>query len=160
MEGLKANAGGESVMRLRIFVFEDNDALRSAISSLLEIRGYEVLSYSEPLLCPAYLNRECPCPQNHACGDVFITDNVMPNMTGLDFIESQKRHGCKAIAKNKAVMSATWTDAELERAKELDCKTFQKPFETNELLSWLAECEKRIDPNRKLAELPLREKNE
>jgi hypothetical protein len=81
-------------------------------------------------------------------------------MTGLEFIESQTRYGCKAIGKNKAVMSATWTDAELETAKKLGCKTFQKPFRSNELLSWLDECERRIDPNRKLSDLPLRSEHD
>ncbi|NIS68503.1 MAG: hypothetical protein GTO12_05980 [Proteobacteria bacterium] len=147
-------------MRLRAFVFEDYEALRRTISSILESRGYEVFSYSEPLVCPAYLDRECPCPQNHACGDVFITDNIMPNKTGLEFIENQIHHGCRAIEKNKAVMSGKWTDAELEQAKRLGCKTFQKPFKTNEFLSWLDECEKRIDPNRKLSDLPLRSEDD
>jgi len=147
-------------MKLRAFVFEDNDALRDIISSILEGREYEVLSYSEPLLCPAYLDRECPCPAGSACGDIFITDNVMPNMTGLEFIENQMRHGCRAIAKNKAVISGAWTDAELERTKRLGCKTFEKPFKTRELLSWLDECEKRIDPNRSLSDLPLRFKDD
>jgi CheY-like chemotaxis protein len=98
--------------------------------------------------------------ENQACGDVFITDNIMPNMTGLDFMETQTRHGCKAIAKNKAVMSATWADADLERVKRLDCKRFQKPFRMEEILRWVAECEKRIDPDRKLTDLPVREKND
>ena len=143
-------------MKLRVFLFEDNEALRVTISSILESRGYEVLSYPEPLFCPVYLDRECPCPSNYACGDVFITDNLMPNVTGLEFIEKQMSHGCKAIANNKAVISGVWTDAELVRARRLGCKTFEKPFRTAELLSWLDECEKRIDPNRKLSDLPLR----
>jgi CheY-like chemotaxis protein len=142
-------------MKLRAFVFEDNEGLRRMISSILGRRGYEVFSYSEPLFCPIYLDRECPCPEDFACGDIFITDNSMPNVTGLEFIENQIRHGCKAIEKNKALTSGKWTEAELERAKTLSCKTFQKPFRTNELLSWLDECEKRIDPNRKLSDLPL-----
>ena len=147
-------------MKLRVFVFEDNDALRGIISSILENRGYEVLSYPEPFFCPIYLDRECPCPEDYACGDIFITDNSMPNMTGLEFIESQVRHGCKAIEKNKAVMSGALKDAELEQAKRLGCKTFEKPFRTNELVSWLDECEKRIDPKRKLSDLPLHFKND
>jgi len=84
----------------------------------------------------------------------------MPNTTGLEFIENQIRHGCKAIEKNKALMSGKWTDTELIQAKRLGCKTFEKPFKTSELLSWLDECEKRIDPNRKLSDLPLRFKDD
>ena len=102
-------------MKLRAFVFEDNDALRTTISSILEKRGYEVFSYSEPLLCPVYLDRECP--HEHPCMDILITDVRMPNMTGLDFIENQRRYGCKAIVSNKAVISGAWADQELERGR-------------------------------------------
>ncbi|NIO04767.1 MAG: hypothetical protein GTN74_09180 [Proteobacteria bacterium] len=147
-------------MRLRAFVFEDNEALRGTISSILKSRGYEVFSYSEPLACPAYLDRECPCLEDYACGDIFITDNGMPKMTGLEFIENQLRHGCKAIEKNKAVMSGAWTDSEREQGQRLRCRTFEKPFKTNELLSWLDECEKRVDPHRKLSDLPVRLKDD
>ncbi len=143
-------------MRLRAFVFDDDEELRRMIASILERRGYEVFSYSEPLFCPIYLDRECPCPEDYACGDIFITDNSMPNVTGLEFIENQIRLGCKAIEKNKVLMSGKWTKAELERAKSLGCKICEKPFRTNKLLGWLDECEKRVDPSRKLSDLPLR----
>ena len=146
-------------MKIRAFVFEDYDPLRSVISSILESRRYEVLSYSEPVTCPIYLDRECRCPLEYMCGDIFIMENNMPSMTGLEFIENQTRNACKAIRKNKAVISGRWTDAELEQAKRLDCKIFEKPFKTNELLSWLDECERRIEPNRKLSDLPLPRNN-
>jgi hypothetical protein len=50
-------------------------------------------------------------------------------------------------------MSAAWADAQLEQAKRLGCRIFRKPFQIKELNEWLDECEKRIDPNRKLADL-------
>jgi CheY-like chemotaxis protein len=140
-------------MKLRVVIFEDNEAFRTTISSMLEMRGYEVFSYSEPLLCPVYLDRECP--HEHPCMDVLLTDSRMPNMTGLDFIENQTRYGCKAIVGNKAVISGVWTDEELERAKRLGCRIFEKPFALNEINKWLDECEERIDPNRKLSDFSL-----
>ena len=139
-------------MKLRVIVFEDNEALRATITSLLEMRGYEVFSYSEPLLCPVYLDRECP--HEWPCADVLITDLRMPNMTGLEYVENQARYGCKAIVQNKAVLSGAWTEEELERAKRLGCQIFEKPFEIHEMIKWLDECEKRIDPNRRLADMP------
>ena len=108
-------------MKLRAFVFDDNDMLRKTISSVLESRGYEVFSYSEPLLCPVYLARKCP--HDYPCVDVLITDLRMPNMTGLDFIENQMAKGCKGMVKNKAVMSGAWTEVQLEQAKRLGCKS-------------------------------------
>lgn len=142
------------VLKLRAFVFDDSEELRSLISSILETRGYEVLSFSEPTHSPIYLACECQCSRDNPCGDIFITDINMPNMTGLEFIENQLRNGCKAILQNKAVMSGGWTEAELEQAGKLGCQIFNKPFRLEELIRWLDECEKRIAPARVLSDLP------
>jgi len=140
-------------MRIRAFVFDDNESNSSLISTILENRGYEVLSFSEPSICPIYLDRKCPCPKDYACGDLFIANNRMFNMTGLEFIENQTRNGCKGIVKNKAVISTTYTNAEVEKAKKLECQVFEKLSFIDKIDSWLDECEKRIDPNRKLSDL-------
>ncbi|NIS60195.1 MAG: response regulator [Proteobacteria bacterium] len=142
-------------MKLRAFVFEDNDTLRSMIGSILESRGYEVLSYSEPNLCPMSLDRECPCPHEHACADIIITDVNMPNMTGLEFLKNRKQNGCKI--ENRAVMSGRWTDKELDEAQRLGCQIFEKPFRFKDLSEWLDQCEERIDPKRRLSDLPKRD---
>jgi CheY-like chemotaxis protein len=150
----------ERDMKLRAVVIDDNEQVRSVISSIMELRGYEVLSSPEPPACPVYLDSECKCPYEYECMDILITDQRTPRMTGLDFIENQARNGCKAIVKNKAVISGNWTDEELEQAKSLGCQVFNKPFKVEEIAKWLDECEKRINPNRKLAEVPVRGKNE
>jgi len=144
---------GGKTMNLRAFVFEDNDTLRSMIVSILESRGYEVMSYSEPSLCPMSLDRECPCPLEHACADIIITDINMPNMTGLEFLENRKKNGCKV--QNRAVMSGRWTDEELDEARGLGCQVFEKPFRFRDLFEWLDECEKKVDPKRRLSQLPI-----
>lgn len=72
-------------MKIRALVFEDNDQLRSLISTILEMRGYEVFTFSEPGSCPLYLKDKCPCPLKHTCADIIITDINMPSVTGLDF---------------------------------------------------------------------------
>ncbi len=141
-------------MELRAFVIDDNEMIRSLVSSIIELRGYEVLPYSAPLFCPIYSDRECACSQEHPCGDIFIIDKSMPYMTGLDLVENQGRNGCKGILKNKAVMSGAWTDGEIEQARKLGCQIFEKPFRIKEINKWLDECEKRIDPDRTLADLP------
>ncbi len=141
-------------MRLRVVVVDDDEFIRSLISSALESRGYEVIACSEPLFCPIYLDCKCPCPKHQPCCDIIITDIKMPNMTGLEFIENQRKHGCKVPY--MAIMSGSWADTELEQAESLACHVFKKPFRIDEINKWLDECEKSIDPSRKLSDLPYR----
>ena len=140
-------------MQIRAFVIEDNEEVRDIVCSILKERGYEVHSSSEPLNCRVYLDRDCPCPRKYACGDIFIVDLMMPNVTGLEFIDNQIRNECKAMVQNKAVMSVGWTDAARAQAKRLGCKVFDKTSLVEQLPGWLDACERRIDPNRKLVEL-------
>jgi CheY-like chemotaxis protein len=151
-------SGKENInkVNIRAVVIEDEDTIRDLICGILKKRGYEVHASSEPLCCPIYLNCECPCPVEHFCTNIIITDLHMPNMTGLEFIEHQKSNGCKV--QNIAVMSGSWTDEEIEQAKGLDCHMFKKPFNIDEIEKWLNECEKKIDPNSKRSDLPIRAK--
>ena len=135
-------------MKIRALVFDDEKILRELISSVLKRREYEVHDFSEPGLCPLSLDRECPCPVGYTCADIIITDLNMPNITGLEFIENQIKHGCKV--RNIALISGDWSEPEMKRAHELGCVTFSKPLRIAELIDWLNQCEKRIDPNREL----------
>lgn len=136
----------------RAVVIDDDQAIRSVISSILKRRGYEVHASTEPLSCPIFLHHECQCQIEHACTNILITDVNMPNMTGLEFIKNQKINGCKV--QNIAVISAAWQESDLKLAKNLGYKIFKKPFKINELNKWLDECERNTDPNIKLSNLP------
>ncbi len=147
--------GNINKVKIRAVVIDDEEAIRDLISDILEMRGYEVHASSEPLLCPIYLaDCECPCPSEHFCAHIIITDIYMPNMTGFEFIEHLKSSGCKV--QNIAVMSGNWTDVEIKHAKSLDCHMFQKPFKIDEIEKWLNECEKKLDHNGKLSDIPRR----
>ncbi|MEC4684982.1 MAG: response regulator [Nitrospirota bacterium] len=137
-------------MSLRAFVFDDDEKIRSLLSRILESRGYTVLSFPDPTYCALHSDTECSCPPGQVCGDILITDNNMPNMNGLEFIQNQMQKGCRGIVQNKAVMSGTWTEVDHAYAKSLGCRIFEKPFMVEEIHKWLDECEKRMDPSRKL----------
>jgi CheY-like chemotaxis protein len=139
-------------VRIRAIVLDDDYVMRTLIYDILKNRGYEAYASSEPFFCPVYLDSECPCPVEHLCATIIITDINMPNMTGLEFIEHQKKNGCKI--QNIATMSGIWTDEEIEHAKRLGCHIFKKPFEIDEIEKWLDGCEKKLDPNSKLSDLP------
>ena len=139
-------------MKIRAIVLEDNDSVRETLSIILKLRGYEVLAFPDPGVCITHLNHENKSLKEHSCCDILITDIRMPVMTGLEYLESQKQHGCKIP--NVAVMSGSWTEAEIEEAQKLDCRVFEKPFVLEELNNWLSQSERRIEPNRELSALP------
>ena len=113
-------------MRIRVFVFEDNEAIRSILWQLLDSPGYEVFTFPDPGLCPLHLAAGCRCPEDQACGDIIISDVNMPNITGLEFVENQMKKGCKV--KNVALMSGAWSDSDFQYAQSLGCQLFHKPF--------------------------------
>jgi CheY-like chemotaxis protein len=137
-------------VRIRAFVFDDNEAIRSMLWHLLDSRGYEVFTFPDPGLCPLHLAVGCRCPEDQACGDIIISDVNMPNITGLEFVENQIKKGCKV--KNVALISGAWSESDLEYTQRLGCQPFHKPFTIDEINEWLDECENKINPNRLLSD--------
>lgn len=137
-------------MQFRTILLEDDDNARELLATLLRKRGHEVYSFSAPSACPLYADPECLCPQDHACGDFLITDNRMPGITGLEFIQRQTAGKCRGAIRNKAIMSGNWTAQEWELATGLGCRLFNKPLDLQELWDWIGERERCIPRDRKL----------
>ena len=138
-------------MRPRVLIFEDNDILRSTLESILDGRGYEVFTFSNPGLCQIFDSVDHQCPVDHACTDIIISDVNMPSKTGLELIQERRQKGCKV--KYRALMSGEWTDSDLKQAHELGCQIFHKPFNISEVLKWLDNCVGKINCERKLSDL-------
>jgi CheY-like chemotaxis protein len=155
-KALRKEAKGKhfSLVKIRAIVLDDDYVLRTLIYDVLKDRGYEVHGSFEPFFCPIFLDSKCPCPVETHCTNIIITDINMHGMTGFEFIEHQKRNGCKV--QNIAMMSGRWTDEEIEHAKRLGCHIFKKPFNFDEIKKWLDDCEKKLDPDNKLSDLPIR----
>jgi CheY-like chemotaxis protein len=135
-------------MKIRAIVLEDNESVRETLSIILKLRGYEVIAFPDPGACIAYLDHESTALKEHCCCDILITDIRMPGMTGLEYLNYQKEQRCRVP--NVAVMSGSWTEADLQEARRLGCRIFEKPFVLEELNEWLSHCEKAIDPAREL----------
>ena len=87
------------------------------------------------VLVHSYLKHNCPCPLEHSCGDIIITDINMPNISGLDFIENLLNQGCKI--NNFMLMSGEWANNQFEQAKKLGLYIFKKPFDIENFNKWL-----------------------
>lgn len=122
-------------MSVRVFIFDDDDLIRTTLSFFLAQEGYLVSEFAQPDHCSLYYEKECICGAKQACADIIITDINMPGENGLTFIENQIQKGCKV--EHIAVMSGDWEDPDLEKAKELGCQVLYKPFSIIKLKNWL-----------------------
>ncbi len=122
-------------------VIDDVTLCRQLLTDILEDRGYQVKSYASIKEFTCRTGADERCPNEHACIDIFLTDNQMPETTGLEAIESMLGKGCKLRATSKAIFSGAWSQMERQKAQDLGCKTFSKPFELSSFESWLQEQE-------------------
>ena len=127
----------------RAIILDDEESIRHLLEILLKSRGYEVLTYQDPSLCPLQQSHECQCGKERVCADVVITDIDMPNVSGLDFVDAQKRKGCKI--QNIAILSGRWSEMTMKHARDCGCAVFEKPVALSVLADWLDQCEARID---------------
>lgn len=127
----------------RVILFEDNLDLRNLLEQFLSRKGYEVLAYEDPSSCRLNQSHDCQCTSNDICADIIITDIDMPNVSGLEFIDSQMSKGCKI--QNVAVMSGAWTEEKRIQVGRLGFTVFQKPFPLTSLKEWLDTCVDNMD---------------
>lgn len=137
----------------RIIVFDDDVVIVNMLENILVARGYDVLSYTEPVVCPLYERSADSCAKLEPCADVIITDFKMPIMNGLEMLQRQTQRGCKLDIRNKIIMSGHLTENDHQIIKDLECLFLQKPFTKAELSALLSECEKRFDLSQSLSHL-------
>jgi len=138
-------------MKLRVFLFEDEEVVRHMISLILEKRGYEAVCYDHPRECATMGIEGCGCGPGIQCTDVILCDRFFHGEDCMSFIKNQRERGCKA--KHIALMSAALSWVEKEWAAENGVHVLIKPFAFDTLDSWLDECEAGTDPDRKLTEM-------
>jgi DNA-binding response OmpR family regulator len=117
----------------KALILDDDPVMLEILKKHLEIRGYEVLGFSNPALCPLFTAHSCssdtPCP------DVIVTDLVMSTVNGIQFINEVKRKGC--VDSHIALISGLWTEATLKWAAEFGVKVLHKPLNLQHLTEWL-----------------------
>ena len=130
--------------KIRIFIFEDDPAVSTLLELILQREGRDISVFSDPTVCNVYLDHETQCPRETPCADVILSDNMMPNMTGIDFFLLQRARGCKALARNKAIMTAASIGPETAAIiKDIGCQFLKKPFNIVEIKKWVDGCSER-----------------
>ncbi len=135
-------------MRLRAVIFDDEPLMSPLVQAVLKRPEYEIFTFCDPGFCPLHVADHCPCPAGALCADVIISDLKMPMVNGLDFLQTLMEKGCRRP--QFAITSRSWTEAEVERARQLGCKVFTKPFYISDIIQWLGEVEPLIRRDRQL----------
>jgi CheY-like chemotaxis protein len=115
------------------------------LNEILSLKEYEVFSFNNPHVCSLYNDNAESCENFIPCADILITDIIMPGINGIDLLEKQKERGCKMHQGNKAVISGALSLDHEKKISDMNVKYFQKPFEFSDIITWLDECEQRID---------------
>ena len=129
--------------KIRVILLDDNELIRSLMSTVLESRGYEVFKFATPAICPLQKKPACNCTDTSRCADILLSDLGMPSVSGIEFIKNQKAKKCKTPY--IAMMSGNWPKEDVTIARKLGCKIFNKPFNISEMEEWLDYVEKNID---------------
>jgi CheY-like chemotaxis protein len=127
---------GEMARKLKALVLEDNKEHRAILGLLLNSLDVEVTSFEDPT---CFLKSCNTCPVDTPCLDFILTDNDMPNMTGVVFLEKLQQMNCKINVKRKAIMSGDFNNNDIERIEKLGVNIFHKPCSLDVFSRWIAE---------------------
>ncbi|PLX80395.1 MAG: hypothetical protein C0616_08540 [Desulfuromonas sp.] len=132
--------------KLRVVLFEQNFLLASLIEQALRESGHQLQICIDTTVCPVCRDDTAVCSKQRPCADVMICDFRGRGMSGLDLFKLQRARGCKALDRNKAIL----TDLPLEpdAVREIDalgCELFKRPARVYELMNWVDKCSQRSD---------------
>ncbi len=117
-------------------IIDDEPLCLSLMKEILEDKGFVVLAYPDPESYLSEMETHCRMEEK-PCADVIITDNKMPGMSGLEFLQMLKVSGCKLPDRCKAVISGSWDEEQAQMAEQIGCKIFHKPTPITVLYHWL-----------------------
>ncbi len=122
--------------RKKALVLEDDQLYRNLLTEILEEFDYEVCSFSDPTEAIEQWDHK-EQTDGHNDYDLILTDNRMPGMSGLEFLNRIRQQNRPLPDHCTAVISASWSDSELQQAQELGCQIFHKPSHVYRIYAWL-----------------------
>ena len=111
-----------------VFVVDDDEAVRDSMRVLIESNGHEVVDFGS---ARDFLGWRAPGEVN-AC---LILDNNMPDLTGIDLLESLRESGDMMPVIMVTGGPGPGLDERINRARRAVC--LEKPIDPNELLDTL-----------------------
>jgi len=124
-----------------VLVLDDNDLYRTSLQRALTKNQFKVAAFPDPETYLATQKMD-HCKKNCPCFDFILTDNHMPGMSGLEFFEWEKKNDCKLPVQRKAIISAMWSEEDMDRVQELGCRVFDKSSPLDQILEWINKCAK------------------
>ena len=110
----------------KILYVDDDKLLTSTFSTLMKVEGYEdVVVYNNPLEAIEYLKKETP--------DLIISDFLMPEMNGLEFL----RHAKELYPETSMILLTAYADKEnaIKTINEIGVyKYIEKPWDNDDLI--------------------------
>ena len=111
------------MIKAKILVVDDEEAIREVVSTLLESQGYDCSTVSNGLLACEYLKNNS--------ADLVLSDMVMPEMDGLSLLEWERKHDPDVPVIMVTAMHDLSTALEAIRRGAYDY--ILKPFEKDQL---------------------------
>ena len=87
-------------MALRVLVIDDDVWCLAIAEEYFSHKGFEVTSLISAT-CPMMDKGLDECPYEFPRYNILLTDNAMPQMTGLEFLEYIEERNCKIPSNNK-----------------------------------------------------------
>ncbi|MDX2495725.1 MAG: response regulator [Desulfuromusa sp.] len=125
-------------MQRKALIIDDDIFCLDIVGEYLLDQEFDITSSLKPI-CPMIEQNINTCPMQAPCYDIVLSDNHMPEMTGLEFFELQRQGGCKVPPEHKALISGDISREEQKIAKDRGYKVFHKPTPLNPIDSWLDE---------------------
>ena len=137
-------------MKLRGFILDDNSLVLKTLTAMITRHGHEVVMFtSAKHFCSLRTNGHI-CPDHQVCGDFLLTDINMPGLSGIELVQDLRARGCHVP--NVAVISGEWHDTDMLAARNMGCRTFEKPVSITEIDDWLLSCQAKVEPERMLTD--------
>lgn len=121
----------------RAVIIDDDDLFCILFARIFKSNGIQATFYHQADLYLCGRPDIESCPVEEACCDFLLTDNILPEMSGIEFLEKTRRLGCKIPEQRKAIISGHWTQEELEEARQVVDRVFDKSEAKQKIAEWV-----------------------